>query len=193
MINYPLFTALLDANVLYPAGIRDILIQPAVYDLYRPKWSSDIFREWMRTDQRKNKNHDPQKVRSTQTQLESFFFDAQITGYERLISGPDLPDPDDRHVLAAARQCECDLIVTWNVSDFPADIVDPFGIDVYDPDEFLITLFEAHPQEILESVRAIRKKLKNPAYSVDEYLEMRLNDGLITTVSILRQHAYLLE
>ena len=103
MISIPLYTALLDANVLYPAGIRDILIQPAVYDLYRPKWSPDIFREWMRTDQRKNKNHDPQKVLSTQVDLESFFFDAQATGYESLISGLDLPDPDDRHVLAAAR------------------------------------------------------------------------------------------
>ena len=176
-----------------PPGYGIFLFSSAVYDLYRPKWSPDIFREWMRTDQRKNMNHDPQKVLSTQMDLESFFFDAQVTGYESLISGLDLPDPDDRHVLAAARQSECDLIVTWNIRHFPADIVDPFGIDVYNPDEFLIMLFETHPQDFLESVRAVLKKLRNPSYSVDTYLEMRLKDGLANTVSILRQYAHILE
>ena len=193
MISIPLYTALLDANVLYPAGIRDILIQPAVYDLYRPKWSADIFHEWMRIDRRIRENHSPNQVRLTQRDLDSFFFDAQIVGYESLIDNLNLPDKDDRHVLAAAIIGDCDVIITHNIRDFPADLLEAFGTEAHSPDEFLVMLIETHPQEILESVRAVRKKLKNPAYSVDKYLDMRLKDGLVETVSFLRQYIYLLE
>ena len=193
MISIPLYTALLDANVLYPAGIRDILIQPAVYDLYRPKWSLDIFQEWMRIDRRIRENHSPDQVRLTQKYLDSFFFDAQIVGYESLICNLNLPDKDDRHVLAAAIIGDCDFIITQNLRDFPAELLEVYGMETYSPDEFLVMLIDTHPQEILESVRAIRKKLRNPAYSVDQYLDMRLRDGLLDTVFYLRQYAHLLE
>jgi len=193
MISVPLYTAILDANVLYPAGIRDILLQPAVYDLYRPKWSPDIFREWMRADRRNREDHNPIKVRRTQKDLESFFFDALIVGYELLIDDLDLPDKDDRHVLAAAIYGDCDFIITKNIGDFPAELLEPYGIEALSPDEFLVMLSEIYPHDIIDSVRAVLEKLKNPVYNVDTYLAMRLQDGLVETVSFLRQYAHRLE
>ncbi len=193
MISIPLYTALLDANVLYPAGIRDILIQPAVYDLYLPKWSPDIFREWMRIDRRIREDHVAEKVRLTQKDLDAFFFDALILGYDNYIDTINLPDKDDRHVLAAAISGDCDFIITQNISDFPTEILESYGIEAHTPDEFLVMLFEAHPQDMLESARAVLKKLKNPAYNVDTYLDMRMKDGLVETVSLLQQYAHCLE
>ena len=46
--------------------------------------------------------------------------DCLVTGYEPLISGLSLPDADDRHVLAAAIHVGASLIITYNLSDFPA-------------------------------------------------------------------------
>lgn len=193
MTSTPLYTVLLDTNVLYPAGIRDILIQPAVYDLYRPKWSPDIFREWMRIDRRIREDHNPERVRRTQKDLDSVFSDALVISYESLIDKLNLPDPDDRHVLAAAISGGCDFIITQNISDFPSETLESYGIEAHRPDEFLVMLCETYPQEFLESTRAILKRLKNPPYSVGTYLDMRLKDGLVETVSFLQRFAHWLE
>ena len=186
------FISILDTNVLYPAGIRDILIQPAVHDLYRPKWTPDIFEEWLRIDSRLRTTHDPTKVKRTQQQLDSFFFNARINHYEHKIDGLHLPDSNDRHVLAAAIHGECDFIVTRNRRDFPDEVLDPYGIEALTPDEFLLTLFRENPDEFTDSVRAVLAKLKNPPYSVEEYLHKRMQDGLVNTVKELRNFAHLL-
>ena len=186
------YLTILDANVLYPAGIRDILIQPAVHDLYRPKWTSEIFKEWMRVDRRLRATHDPAKAKRMQDQLDSFFFDARISHYEHLIDSLRLPDSNDRHVLAAAIQGKCDFIITLNLRDFPDSILDPYEIEALTPDEFLLILLEENPDEFIDSIRAVLSKLKNPPYSVEEYLDKRMQDGLSKTVAELRIHAHLL-
>jgi len=192
MTSFDLYTAMLDTDILFPAGKRDIIIQPAVYDLYRPKWSIDVFREWMRIDRRLRQDHDPAKVLNTQEQLNAFFFDALITDYEHLISGITLPDPGDRHVVAAAIQGGCDFIVTQNLDDFPADVLNAFGIDVYSPDEFLLLLFEENEDAFLESMRALLDKFRSPPYTLEQYLRMRTRDGLVGIAAELRKRGHLL-
>jgi len=66
--------------------------------------------------------------------------DALVTGYEELIDGLHLPDPDDRHVLAAAIRGRADVIVTCNLKDFPAGALKSYGIEAQHPDEFLLNL-----------------------------------------------------
>jgi hypothetical protein len=101
-------TALLDANVLYPAPIRDILMQLAVEDLFHAKWTADIHREWIEALLRHEPQRDRAALERTRALMDTAVRDALITGYETLIETLELPDPDDRHVLAAAIVGRCD-------------------------------------------------------------------------------------
>ena len=186
-------SALLDANILYPAGLRDICIQLALQDLYQPKWTEKILEEWMRVDRRVNRKHDPVKVRHMQRKLNSLDFDARIERYEFLIEDLALPDPDDRHVLAAAIHGGCEYIVTQNLKDFPESELAQHGIKALHPDKFLSMLFDEDTLGFLASVRAILEKLKNPPFTVEQYIALREQDGLKDTAARLRQHAHLLD
>jgi hypothetical protein len=83
--------------------------------------------------------------------------DALVTGYEDLIEGLQLPDPDDRHVLAAAIRGRADVIVTANVRDFPADILTPLEIEAQHPDEFIAYLLDLAPGVVPEAARRHRE------------------------------------
>ncbi len=134
MSNY---TALLDANVLYPAPVRDLLLELAVTDLYKAKWSADIHREWIESLLANEPHRDRAALERTRDLMDANTRDCLVTGYESLIPSLELPDPNDRHVLAAAIVGRCDVIVTCNVRDFPEHVMATFGIDLKHPDEFL--------------------------------------------------------
>jgi hypothetical protein len=93
-----------------------------------------------------------------------------------------LPDPDDRHVLAAAIKGRADLIVTLNLKDFPADELDRWGIDIQHPDEFLVHQFHLSQPAFLQSVRTVRLRLKKPPKSAVDYLDTLRTQGLLATV-----------
>jgi len=97
------YTALLDANVLYPAPMRDVLMQLAVTDIYKAKWSDDIPREWIDALMRNEPHRDRAALERTLDLMNQATRDCLITGYEALIPSLELPDPDDRHALAAAK------------------------------------------------------------------------------------------
>lgn len=131
------YTALLDANVLYPAPLRDIFLQLAVTDLFKAKWTADIHREWIEALMRKEPPPHRAALERTRDLMDKGTRDSLVTGYEALISSLTLPDPDDRHVLAAAIVGRCDVIVTQNLRDFPEAALAPFAIEAQHPDEFL--------------------------------------------------------
>ena len=107
--------------------------------------------------------------------------DCLITGYETLVPTLDLPDPDDRHVLAAAIAGHCDAIVTSNLRHFPNAAVDPFGIEVRHPDEFLCDRLDPAPGAFCEAIRKVRGRLKKPPFTVREYLDNLSRQGLAAT------------
>lgn len=111
--------------------------------------------------------------------------DSLVVGYETLIPGLELPDPDDRHVLAAAIRCNASVIVTFNQKDFPDDILAPFGIEAQHPDEFVENLFDLDQAGVVAAAQRQRGLLKNPPMDVDIYLEMLLRKGLVQTVKAL--------
>lgn len=185
-------TALLDANVLYPAPIRDILMQLAVEDLFRAKWTADIHREWIEALLRHEPHRDRAALERTRTLMDTAVRDALITGYEALIETLVLPDPDDRHVLAAAIVGRCDVIVTQNLQDFPEDALKPYGIETQHPDDFLASHLSLAPGKFCVAVRKVRARLKNPPYSVEDYLATLTRQGLVVTVAELEQFAELL-
>ena len=155
-------TALLDANILYPAGLRDLLLRLADRYLYAPLWSADIHAEWMRSLLIDRPDLAANVLERTRAVMDGHFPDAVVTGYEALSLGLDLPDPGDRHVLAAAIRGRADVIVTRNLRDFPADRLAPHALAAQHPDAFVADLFEADPEAVLAAVLGHRTALRNP-------------------------------
>ncbi len=112
-------TVVYDACVLYPAPLRSLLMYLAMTGLYRARWTNDIHEEWMRNVQRDYPDVTRQQAERIRDLMNAHIGDCLVTGYETLIPSLALPDPDDRHVLAAAICCEADIILTFNLKDFP--------------------------------------------------------------------------
>lgn len=177
------FTAFLDASVLYPAPLRDLLLELAVSDLYRAKWSNAVQDEWINALLRTRTDLTRERLERTRELMNAHTRDALVTGYEDLIEVLTLPDPDDRHVLAAAIKGRADLIVTANLKDFPADALARWGIEAQHPDEFLTHQFHLSQPVFLKAVKTVRLRLKNPPKSVEEYLDTLRAQGLLATVN----------
>jgi hypothetical protein len=186
------YTALLDANALYPAPIRDLLLQLAVEDLFRAKWTADIHREWIDALLRNEPHRDRAALERTRSLMDQAVRDCLVTGYEPLIAGIELPDSDDRHVLAAAIVGHCDVIVTQNLKDFPEDVLKSYGIEAQHPDDFLSNHLNLFPGRFCLAVRKVRARLKNPPYSVADYLATLTRQGLVVTASELEQFSQLI-
>lgn len=187
-----LSVALLDANVLYPAPLRDILLQLAVADLFRARWSDEISNEWIESLLKSEPHRQRSALEHTRDLMNQRTRDSLVIDYEHLIPSLILPDPDDRHVLAAAIAGGCDVVVTHNLKDFPESVLADYEIIVMPPDEFLCYHFDQVPQRFCEEVRKIRARLKNPPYSVDEYLDTLSRQKLPTLVEKLRQSGELI-
>ncbi|HEU0015092.1 MAG TPA: PIN domain-containing protein [Longimicrobium sp.] len=124
--------AVLDANVLFPFQLRNFLLHAAARGIFEPLWSRDILDEVARHLPGKAGLTEAQ-VRHLFAQMERAFPDAFGAGYTHLIGEVELPDPDDRHVLALAVHYEAEFLVTSNLADFPADVLHPLGVEPLDP------------------------------------------------------------
>jgi predicted nucleic acid-binding protein len=178
-------TVLLDANVLYPAPLRDVLLQLAVADLFRARWTEDIHREWIEALLAKEAQRDRAILERTRHLMDKAIPDCLVTDYEKLIPDLTLPDPNDRHVLAAAIIGQCDIIITQNLKDFPQETLSVYEIEVQAPDPFLRQLLGLEPLIFCECIRKIRARLKNPPFSTSDYLSILRQQGLRTTVEAL--------
>ena len=178
--------AVLDACVLYPAPLRDILMRQAVQGLFAPRWSETIQEEWIRnllaSDPAKKRN----ALERTKRLMNDTFPEANVTAYRRLLPKLNLPDPDDRHVLAAAIKAGAETIVTFNLKDFPKTQLKPHGVQAQHPDDFLLELMASDGLLFLEGVRRQREGLKNPPLSVDQFLENLQAQGLKKTAGVLK-------
>ena len=181
-------TGLLDANVLYPVGLRDVLLRLADLYLYVPQWSVDIHAEWVRSLHADRPDIDASVLDRTRAVMDGHFPDAVVTAYEAIAAGLDLPDPGDRHVLAAAIPGQADVIVTGNLRDFPQDRLAPCALVAQHPDTFVADLFKADPDAVLAAVRGHRAALRNPPRSASDHLAALERLGLVRTVMLPRPH-----
>jgi predicted nucleic acid-binding protein len=179
------FTAFLDASVLNPDPLRDLLMELADADLYRAKWSNAVHEEWISAVLQNRSDLTRARLERTRDLMNAHVRDAVVTDFEELIDVLDLPDPDDRHVLAAAIKGRADLIVTVNLKDFPAETLDRWGIEAQHPDEFLTHQFHLSQPVFLQAVRTVRLRLKNPPKSVQDYLDVLRTQGLLATVKAI--------
>ena len=166
------FIVFYDANVLYPAELRNFLMHLALIGVFRAKWSADVHEEGSGWRGERLPYRSREKLERTRQFMDKAAPDALVTGYEHLISGLVLPDEKDRHVLAAAIRCGASVIVTCNLVDFPRESLHEFGIEAQHPDEFILNLLDLAPGLVIEAAENHRTSLKNPPKTVDEYLTM---------------------
>jgi hypothetical protein len=185
-------TVLYDACVLYPAPLRDLLMHLALTDLIRARWSNAIHEEWMRNVLANRPDLKREQLERTRDLMNAHVEHCLVEGYEPLIPGLELPDPEDRHVLAAAIRAGAHVLLTFNLSDFPAEVLQPLGIEAQHPDEFLAHLLDLAPATVCAAAKRQRKGLKNPPKTAEEYLATLARLSLPQTVIRLQAFAELI-
>jgi len=185
------FVVVLDACVLYPAPLRDLLLRLATTGLFAAKWTDEIHDEWVRNLVRSRPEIEEQITR-TRVLMDKAVPDCLVTNYEPLIDGLELPDQDDRHVLAAAIRSSAQIIVTFNLKDFPEDVLATFGIEPMHPDVFIEHQLDLHRPLVISAVKQHRESLKNPPKTAEEYLETLSAQGLAVTADILGEYSALI-
>ncbi|PWU12559.1 MAG: PIN domain-containing protein [Bdellovibrio sp.] len=181
------FTALFDANILYPAPLRDLLIELSTAGLFRAKWSDTIHDEWISSLLANRPELKAEDLARTRAAMDAAVLDCLVANYDGLIASLDLPDQNDRHVLAAAIRGRADIIVTMNKRDFPEPELSKYSIQIQHPDDFVSDLLSLAPEVVFRAIRNIRSRLKNPPKSAEEYLDTLERMGLTITVSQLRK------
>jgi predicted nucleic acid-binding protein len=185
MIHSARFIAILDACVLYPAPIRDLLLHLADANLYTPKWTDKIHDEWTRNLLLNRSDISPHQLHKTTIAMQEAFPDACVSNYEVLIKSIKLPDENDAHVLAAAIRCNADVIVTANLKDFPNNYLQQFDIAALHPDFFISNLLELNPDLGLTAFKNQVANLRNPPMTAIAVLGKLENAGLKNTVKAL--------
>jgi predicted nucleic acid-binding protein len=185
-----MIVVVLDACVLYPPALRDLFMWLAAAIVYQPRWTEDIHAEWMRNVLKNRPEVLPAQLERTRLLMDRVNEDGLVTGHEKHISALLLPDPDDRHVLAAAIEAKASVIVTFNLSDFPASVLKEYGVRALHPDKYLTALLEDVPELFLMGLKDHRASLKRPPKSVDEYIETLKTNGLPGLAESLAGHRH---
>ncbi len=181
------FVVILDANVLYPFRMRDALLHFAEAGLFRARWSADILEEW-RAALLKSKPLLAESIASQMQAIERIFPEGCVKGYHELIEALKLPDPNDRHVLAAAIVADAEHIITENLKDFPENAIKKYGIEAVTPDDFLSSTFELYPAEATAALRVMRRNYENPPLNPGEFIFDLQAKGMPKLASLLKQH-----
>jgi predicted nucleic acid-binding protein len=180
------FVVVLDANVLFPFRIRDALLRFAEAGLFRARWSPAILDEWRRSLLARR----PALQASIDAQIKAMeraFPESCVVGGETLLPCLELPDQDDRHVLATAIRTGAEHIVTENLKDFPDVALAPFGISAVTADDFLASTFELYPGDALRAMRAMRRDYSKPPFTPGEFIFDLQAKGLPKLASMLKE------
>jgi predicted nucleic acid-binding protein len=124
------FIVVYDANALYGNAQRDLLIRIAQSGLVQAKWTDQILDEMLSNLGKKRPDIPAEKLGILRDLMNRAVRDCLVTGYESLVESLHLPDPDDRHVLAAAIKSSAQVIVTTNLKDFPEAELQPWNVEV---------------------------------------------------------------
>ncbi|HEY9170440.1 MAG TPA: PIN domain-containing protein [Lutibacter sp.] len=183
MIHSVKFKAVLDTNVIYPIVIRDLLFWFAFYELYTPKWSITIFKEWKEVMIRKGITNDEAEKRVQRAN--TAFPDALVFNYESLLATLTLPDENGIHVLAAAIKSNADVIVTNNIKDFPEKYLNSFGLKAKSADDFLTDIIDLNPALAIKAYKEMVLNRKNPNMDDFEVLESLRKVALFDTANYI--------
>jgi predicted nucleic acid-binding protein len=179
--------AFLDASVLYPVSLRHLLMRLTIARLFQARWSAKVHEEWIRAVLRDNPAIPAARLHDLRDAMDERAQDSVVTDYESLIESLTLPDPNDRHVLAAAIVGRAHIIVTCNLKDFPDEALDPYNIEAQHPDEFIRGLLDLAPHMVIDAVQRQQVSLINPPVLMPDLLSLFERLGLVETVAELRR------
>lgn len=181
------FIVIYDANVLYPNSLRDLLIRVAQAGLVQAKWTDLILDETFGNLKANRPDLDHTRLDRTRHLMNAAIRDVLITGYEPLIEALDLPDFDDRHVLAAAIKAGAQVIVTENIKDFPEAKLKPWNLEAQHADDFMLGLIDLNRQEVYATVQRVADSWsRRQPTTVDDVLDSLEHLGLLRSVTALR-------
>jgi predicted nucleic acid-binding protein len=183
-------TVVYDANVLYSASLRDLFVELATTDIVEARWTEEIHEEWMRNVLINRPDIRFEQLSRTKRLMNANVKDCLVQGYETIIQELELPDPGDRHVLAAAIHSNSKFIITFNLRDFPDEALVAYDILAQHPDDFLLDLLDLDWQIVCQAAEKQRIRLKNPPKTPDEYLETLLELGLPHSATRMRELCY---
>jgi predicted nucleic acid-binding protein len=175
-----------DACVLFPPSLRDLLMRIAAADLVRARWSEEILDEVFDNIALKRPDLDAARLKRTRQLMCEAIPECLVSRYQSIVDDLELPDPNDRHVLAAALRARAGVIVTANLRDFPQRVLAPLGVVAQHPDEFVLGVIRRTGRAVGQLVEEQAKALKNPPMDVDRLLERLEQAGLRASVAELR-------
>ena len=170
--------AVFDACILYPFHLRNIIVQAAVDRLVEARWTDEIHNEWIRNLAADAPAIPLERLQATRRLMNDVLPGATVIGYEDLISTVNLPDPDDRHVVAAAIAAGASVILTWNLRDFPATALKKYGLRRQTPDTFLAELYDQAPDLTVGSLANARRNLNKSRVSASDFIDILDNQKL---------------
>ena len=180
------FTALIDACVLGGALRRNLLLSLADAGLFRPRWSVRILDETQKAISKiTNGQTDGSHQRGA---IEAAFPEAIVTGFEVIEKTLALPDPNDNHVLAAAIAISASVIITDNLSDFPADVLAPHEIDAISADDFIADTISLDPIEAIQTLKRMRERFINPSLDVEALIRKAEAQGLLQVATLMDEY-----
>ena len=175
----------LDACTLYPAALRDVLMRLALHRLILARWTDAIHDEWIGSVLRDRPDLSRERLLRTRELMDRHAEDSLVTGYEPRMIDLELPDVDDRHVLAAAIEAEAGIILTWNLRDFPETVLARHGLRAESPDDLLARLVDDRRDDLVAVLREARLSLKKPPLTAADYLATLRTQGLTRTCALL--------
>ncbi len=187
------YTALLDACVLHSIAMTDCLLSLATAGLFAAKWSTRIEAEWMQSLERRRPDLVGRLGRRRDSMRDAIpDWEVPEAAWSPLARALELPDPKDIHVLAAAIAGHADCIVTANVTDFPLNVLERYGLEAIDPDTFIINQWDLDPVQALTAFKHMRARRKEPHSTPADFAWALELGGLPTTAGRLREASELI-
>jgi predicted nucleic acid-binding protein len=179
--------AVFDACILYPFHLRNIIVQAAADRLVEARWTDEIHNEWIRNLAAETPTIPIERLQKTRRLMNDALPGATISGYGDLVPTVSLPDPDDRHVVAAAIAGGASIIVTWNLRDFPTTALKKYGLRRQTPDAFLAGLYDDVPDLVIGSLANARRNLNKSRVSASDFIDILNHQKLTQLVTRLRK------
>lgn len=189
------YTAFIDACVLVSTLRRNLLLTLAEAEFFRIRWSAEVLGETQRAIEgllRAKGNVPDQasdKAAKAVAAMQNAFEEAEVCGYEHLTCACEgIPDKKDVHVLAAALKTQAATIVTENLKDFPAAVLEPLNIEARSADDFIADTIALDTGRAIAAIRVMRERFSRPERTAEDLLLDMEAAGLVATVDLLRPH-----
>ncbi|MGN6252005.1 MAG: PIN domain-containing protein [Marmoricola sp.] len=179
------FPALFDTNVLFGFHLNDVILGMAERGLFRPLWSERILEELSN-----NLAEHGIPAANAERRIDAMrrtFPDATVSGFDDLI-GTMTNDPKDRHVLAAGIRANCEVLVTFNLKDFPDASVSAYDIEIVHPDKFLLDQLDLYPGPTVGVLRQLINDYSSPTLEMEDLLVRLADAGVPEFASAVRRY-----